>query len=120
MDLLKGILRSRLGRILFAVHFALAACAYVMHLASHPAPATLYGEPLLFQAVYWLNIPTIFVTAWLASPALYERRYEEYGILQWLAVGFIVFCVLAQWWLIGYIIERLWAWSAKLDSRGDI
>ena len=63
MELCKGILRSRLGRILFAVHFALAACAYVMHLASRPAPATLYDEPLLFQAVYWLNIPIIFVTA---------------------------------------------------------
>src|ERR1043166_1389615 len=30
-ELFKSILRSRLGRILFAVHFALAACAYVLH-----------------------------------------------------------------------------------------
>ncbi|MCA1592284.1 MAG: hypothetical protein LC754_06460 [Acidobacteria bacterium] len=114
-ELTKSILKSRLGRIFFAAHFILAACAFALHLASRPVPAGLSDEPFLFQAVYWLNIPTIFVTAWIASPVLYKRRYEDYGIPQWLGVGFVVLCVLAQWWLIGYIIERLLAWGDRVE-----
>jgi hypothetical protein len=116
LEFFKGILKSRLGRALFAIHFVLATCAYLLHLTSRPTPATLFDEPLLLQAVYWLDFPTIFVSAWLASPVLYERRYEEYGVLQWLAVGIIVLSILGQWWIIGYIIERLWVRSGKLDS----
>ena len=43
----------------------------------------------------------------MVSPVLYERNYEDYQLQQWLGVSFVVICVLAQWWLIGYMIELL-------------
>jgi hypothetical protein len=110
LELIKGILKSRLGRIPFAIHFALAACAYALHLASDSATG-----PLFSQIIYFLNFPTILITGLITWPLLYERSYEEYGLPQWLAVGFIVFCVLAQWWVIGYIIERLLKWSDRFE-----
>ena len=113
LELARSIYRSRLGRIFFAVHLALAGCAYALHLAADPSKVAAHGEPLFSQVIYFLNFPAILATALITSPALYERNYEDYGLVQWLAVGFIVLCVLAQWWLIGYIIERLMKWSDR-------
>ena len=57
------ILKSRLGQMFFATHFALAACAIALHRAAHPPPVSFSDEPLLLQALYVINFPTIFVTA---------------------------------------------------------
>jgi hypothetical protein len=113
LDLLRSIFRSRLGRILFIIHLALAGCAYALHLAADPSKVAAHGEPLFSQVIYFLNFPAILATGLITWPALYERSYENYGLVQWLAVGFIVLCVLAQWWLVGYIIERLMRWGDR-------
>jgi hypothetical protein len=101
--LIKIILGSRLGQILFAAHLMLVVIAYAEGHGSFPTP----DESLLTKFLLVINLPTLFVTACMASPVLYERRLEDFGLPQWIGASFVVFCVLFQWWLVGFVIERL-------------
>ena len=102
------VLRSRLGLLLFLAHLALVSCAYVAHLAARPTPDGFGdpGESLVVKAVYLINTPAIFAAAVPVFGFIKERRPEEYGVLQWAAVSFILSCALFQWYFYGFLIEH--------------
>lgn len=102
----RGVLRSRLGLLMFLAHLALVSCAF----AASPGRAWPFegaGDSLVAQFLFVLNLPMLVATFLLTSPVLYERRPEEFGVLQWAAASFVLFCVLFQWWLYGYAVERV-------------
>ncbi|HEX8354059.1 MAG TPA: hypothetical protein VF611_14220 [Pyrinomonadaceae bacterium] len=101
------VLRSRLGLILFLLHLALFSCAYVAQGYSILATLDSGGDSHASLAFYLVNFPMLIATFLVTTPVLYERRVEEFGALQWAAVTFIFFCVLFQWWVYGYLAERL-------------
>ena len=103
----REMLRSRAGLVLFLLHFALISCAYV---AVDGALWTMFDPEsgsITALAASLINLPMLLITGLLTSPVLYERHVEQFGLLQWAAVSFISFCVLFQWWLYGYLLERL-------------
>jgi hypothetical protein len=103
----REVLRSRLGLILFLVHLALVSCAFAAHFTADPAPTGSYDEPLVVQFVFFINLPAIFAASLPVFGFLKERTPEDYGLLQWASVSFVVLCALCQWWLYGYVLERL-------------
>lgn len=106
LGLVREVLRSRVGMILFLLNLALVSCAYAANGYSIMALFDPGNDSLTSLAAFMLNFPMILATALVTSPVLYERRVEEFGVLQWAAVTFIFFCVLFQWWVYGYLVER--------------
>lgn len=111
----REVLRSRVGLILFLLNFALISCAYA---AAHGSLWTMFDPEsgsLTGLVAALINLPMLIATGLVTSPVLYERRVENFGVLQWVAVSFILFCILFQWWVYGYLVER-WKGRGKQPS----
>ncbi|HEX6185895.1 MAG TPA: hypothetical protein VFZ44_18550 [Pyrinomonadaceae bacterium] len=106
-DFAREVLWSRVGLVLFLLHLTLVSCAYAAQDGSILEMLYNGGDSLIILALFMVNLPMIIITALVTSPVLYERRVEEFGVLQWVAVSFCLFCILFQWWFYGYLIERL-------------
>jgi hypothetical protein len=107
LGLVREVLWSRGGLILFLLNLALISCAYVAVDGSLWTMFDPEGGSLTALAASLINLPMLIATGLVTSPLLYERHVERFGVLQWAAVSFIFFCVLFQWWVYGYLLERL-------------
>ena len=111
------VLRSRTGLLLFLLNFALISCGYAAVGGSLWTMFDPESGSLTALAAGLINLPMLIATGLATSPVLYERRVENFGVLQWAAVSFIFFCVLFQWWFYGYLVERWKGWGNRPAPR---
>lgn len=119
--LLRRIMRSRLGLVLAGVHLCLVLVAFWMKGENKHEielfPITLIAgrsihwgyETLLLRLLILLDIPALILSqpiGWLLLPG---RLLPGMSSLAWSWIGpAILLCATsAQWWLIGYLIQRL-------------
>ena len=88
MNFLKRVAGSRAGQILFTIHF--------------------HYESSLLKALLILNLPSLIIAGIIGNPfARLKSLSESFWWVEWLNDAIAFICVSAQWWLIGYCVERI-------------
>ena len=105
---LKNILGSRIGQVLFVVHSLLLVYVYASREPFSEREFHFHYEPLLYKVLVTMDLPALVVATLIGMSFVYLRSqpvnsWWSQSIMD--AIGFI--CVSVQWWLVGYCIERI-------------
>ena len=119
-NFIKRVLSSRTGQILFVAHLVISVYALAeRQKGGNPWHFHYHYESPLMKALLIVDSPMLDISRRVVSPLIREGGYaNQYSPVMWLVAAFIFFCVLIQWWFIGYGLEFL-VKSAK-DDRGAV